>query len=314
MKIACFSSYKEKLKYLISKANNFTNSEIHCIILNYYFNRDEIEEISKLSVGKLIILTNLLFMRYDYEAFELGLAEYFKKYKPDLILTTSLINDIEVCARLASKLDIPFLNYCVDFQFKDDNKLLAKRFEYEGSYISEYEINFPAIISIIPEEKCNLAIGGAKEIEENVVTVNVSRVLIRDVIKQETKFDELKESKVIITIGEEIKDKKLLPKLESFAKILNGRISTNKFFSIKNGWFKEWIGFSGANSSYDLIINFGVNEIFDFIGVLSRAKRVITITLNPENEINNFSDYIILANPNKIIDELIRELTKRIKK
>jgi electron transfer flavoprotein alpha subunit len=312
MKIACFSSYKGRLKYLIAKANKFNDAEIHCVVFNYYYNKEDIENISKHNIKKLVLLTNLLFMKYDYEAFELGLAEYFKKNKPDLIITTSLKNDVEVCARLASKLDIPFLNYCLDFNIFE-NKLLAKKYSYEGLFILEYEAQLPAIISLIPEEKYDIVEGKAKEIEENMVKVNISRVLIRDIVKHETKFDELKNSKVIIAIGEEIRDEELLPKFEILAKILNGKLTSNKFALIKNGWFKEWIGFSCVNSSFDLIINFGVNEILDFIAPLINTKNVITITSNPENEVNNFSHYVVLANPNKLLDALIKELEAKKK-
>jgi electron transfer flavoprotein alpha subunit len=312
MKIACFSSYKERLKYLIAKANKFNDAEIYCVVFNYYYNKEDIENISKHNIKKLVLLTNLLFMKYDYEAFELGLAEYFKKNKPDLIITTSLKNDVEVCARLASKLDIPFLNYCLDFNIFE-NKLLAKKYSYEGLFILEYEAQLPAIISLIPEEKYDIVEGKAKEIEENMVKVNISRVLIRDIVKHETKFDELKNSKVIIAIGEEIRDKELLPKFEILAKILNGKLTSNKFALIKNGWFKEWIGFSCVNSSFDLIINFGVNEILDFIAPLINTKNVITITSNPENEVNNFSHYVVLANPNKLLYALIKELEAKKK-
>jgi len=307
MKVACFSSYKERLKYLIAKANKISDAEIHCIIFNYYYNKEDIEEISKTNIKKLVLLTNILFMKYDYEAFELGLAEYFKKYKPDLIITTSLKNDIEVCARLASKLDIPFLNHCLDFNVSEC-KVIIKKYSYEGLFVLEYETQFPVIISLIPEEKYEITEGKVKEFEENIVKVNTSRVLVRDIIKQETKFEELKNSKVIIAIGEEIRDEKLLPKFEKLAKILNGKLTSSKFATLKNGWFKEWIGFSGVNSSFDLIINFGVNEILDFVAPLVNSKNVITITSNPDNEVSNFSHYVVLANPNKLLDALIKEL------
>lgn len=318
MIIAYIADKLEELHNLTNKANELaeqTNSNIHAIIFKYYYSEEEIKKIkSSSNVDKIIALANILLMKFDSEAFSQAISEYYKKYKPDLIMLNSSSLNNELAAKLSSKLNMPALVNVKSFQIKD-NKLICKRDYAGGIYEADYEIEMPSIITLL-DSKSNYIpkIVRKADYEEMLVSTNVSRVLVRQTKKFTPRIKELKEAKLIIGVGEAIKDKKDLESIFEIASYLNAEVSCSRFLSTRRKWFDEWIGISGIRVSPKLYIGIGISgDPFHLAGIL-KSEKILAIITDPESNIVNYADYVAICDLYKILPKLLKKVRKKYEK
>lgn len=317
MIITCIADNIEDLNKLVIQSNKIaeiTNAEIHVILFKYYFKEAEIERIkNEINANKIILLNNILLMKYDYEAFANAIIEYYKKYKSDIFLFNNSIASKELATILSSKINVPALLDIKELNFIEGKIIVKKEFA-GGVYYAEYETSLPLILSFLElEETYNSKINRSKQFEEMLVNTNVSRVIIRHVKKLNARIKELRKAKRIICVGEAIREKTDLKDLFEIANYLGAEISCSRFLSTRRKWFDEWIGISGVRVKPDIYIGMGISgEPFHVAGILN-SKKILAITTDPESEIIEFADYIVICDIYKIIPKLVKRLRKSIR-
>jgi len=318
MIIACISDNIEELIKLVKKSSEIADqigAEIHTILFKYYYKEDEIEILkSSLNTDRIILLSNILLMKYDSEAFSLALMDYYKKYKPDLFVFNSSLASKEMAVKLSSKLNIPAMLDVKELKILD-KKLIVKRDFAGGVYEATYETDIPFILTLLDSETSYiLKLDRKREFEEMVVNTNVSRVLIRQTKKLNPRINELKNAKVIISVGEALKDKNDLKYIFEIANFLKAEVSCTRFLSTRKRWFDEWIGVSGIRVSPKLYVGIGISgEPFHIAGIL-KSEKILAIVTDPESNIVNYADYIAICDLYKILPVLAKKVKKKYEK
>jgi len=313
MKVAFFTEkynlYPKILSYLL-KFNKYFQ-ELNCIVFRYYFTDEQIQNLKYLKFDKLIILTNLLLMKYDYEAFSQALYEYAKKYKPDLLIIGDTLKGREVASRLSAKLNIPALTGVEEIIDIKEKSIIVNKYTHKGVYLTTYEISIPAILSLNVYDVTNfenIKSESATNEEENVIAINVSRVIVRDIIKLETRYEQIKNSKILIGIGEDIKNEKDLKQIEEVAKLLNATLTCSRFIATRRRWFNEWIGVSYIKAKPLLYLSFGIKGAPEHLAGIIEAKKIIAVNSDPSSPIFEVSDYYLVGDNSKIILKLLKKL------
>lgn len=308
MRIACFSTYLEDLKFLASKAFKSLKGEIVCIAFRYHFKDEEIEKLRKLPINKLIVMNNILLMNYDVEAYASALADFYKKIGFDILLLGDKFEDKEIAARLSGKINVPAIISCVNFNVSD-KKIFAERFHSCGIRIASIETEFPAIFSLEKYREEIIYKETEAPREDLKISLNVSRVIIRNKTRLSEKHSQISDSRMLFVLGENIHDEKEVKEIEELSSKLGLQVTGDKT-CFARGWFKEWVGFSNLKVKPEIYFAIGVKGDIDHLGAIMDSKLIISMNEDPDSPIFRYSDYYLIGDIHKIIPKLSKKIKK----
>ncbi len=314
MRIACFSRYYSTLEKVVKKLSKEKNEkdELNCIAFRYLFDDSAIENLRKYDVNKVVMISNILLMQYDLEAFTNALAEYYKKYGFDLLILGNSLEDKEVAARLSSKLGISAVTNCLSYKIENE-KIIVERFHSSGLLIAKIELSTPSILSLyrVEDQDSKLKETPA-DLEILKIPLSVSRVVIRDKLKLSERYQEIQNSKILICIGENVHEEKELKEIYETAKIIGATVVGDKSCYARE-WFKEWIAFSGIQASAKICLSIGTKGDIDYLGALTGTDTVIFLNEEPDTLALKFSDYHAICDIHKLIHVLKKRAKKKFK-
>ncbi|MBQ8635492.1 electron transfer flavoprotein subunit alpha/FixB family protein [bacterium] len=136
--------------------------------------------------------------------------------------------------------------------------------------------------------------------------------LLRSVVDNSSKSDNFDNYKIIFVAGYGLvdkKDKKYFTRLERLAEIFGAKVgATRKVVDMGLMPISSQIGQTGVTITPEVYVSFGVSGAIQHIMGMKNSKTVIAINTDENAEIFKYSDYRIVADAKKIIDEMLEQL------
>lgn len=112
-------------------------------------------------------------------------------------------------------------------------------------------------------------------------------------------------AKILISLGNGIKEKESVAVAESIAKKLGGMVSCSRAL-VERGWFPQsrQVGQSGNNVFPDIYMAFGISGSIQHKAGIGSAKRVIAVNIDPEAPIHEIADVSVIGNADSILKEM----------
>ena len=270
-------------------------------------------------VDKIIYFSHADLKHYHEQIFTKIVYDLIQEYKPSVFLFPSTEAGNALAARVAYRCETGLVSAILNLEIDDEygkNLLLTDKPAYGGN------ISVKIITPNTRPQMCTITAGTFKPIKNKRANIELikkefefdkSQLKIK-IIGQPTRKDKpsstLADAKFVLGGGHGLGSKETFEKLYEIAKLTNGKVGGTRR-PILDGWMPEHlqIGISGESIFSDVYIAFGISGAIQHTVGIKDAKIVIAVNKDPKATIFQSADYGIVANAEKIVDELLKRFS-----
>jgi electron transfer flavoprotein alpha subunit len=244
--------------------------------------------------------------QFHPEAYCEAAAELAERIVPAAILMSATPRGREFAPRLAAALGAGLTADCTELS-ADGRTILMTRPAFGGNLIATIVCGgFPQMATVRP---------GAfpppvaeKERKGTVIYRQYSGSAFKDVISSEpveSESTDITKAKILISLGNGIRDRSTAELAESVASKLGGAVSCSRAL-VDRGWFPQsrQVGQSGKIISPDVYIAFGISGSIQHKAGIFGAKRIIAVNTDPDAPIREIADVFIVGDAHSVLKEL----------
>lgn len=251
---------------------------------------------------------------YHPESYTDALADVIKQVEADLVLVGATKRGLEVSGRVAERLDLGAVSWCLDFAFDQASKTVtAVCLIYTGMGQNTYHIqSHPALATVAPGTfQPQATPGRMAEVVPLAVTINPPRLRVLENSQKGEAGRRLQDAPVIIDVGQGMKAREDLVLAEELAQLLNGQVACTRPVSSERDWFPEWLGLSGLKLSPDLCLTLGVSGSIQHVIGIRDSKLIVAVNKDEGAGIFSQADYGIHADLYQFVPALIAAIKAR---
>lgn len=241
-------------------------------------------------------------------------------YDPEILLMGATYMGVELAPRVAARVQTGLSAHCIDLRLDEKGQLLQVVPGWGGGVIATISCpdHRPQMATIMPGIMKALSAtereGQVKEIEIDLPEEGLGPEVLE--VKRE-KPDQLplEKAEVVVAGGWGIGSREDWRLIESLAELLGGAVGATRP-PVDEGWAEEgqMIGQSGKTVRPTLYIGVGISGVMHHVVGMDQSKHVISINSNPDAEIFDTSDVIVVKDFRKVVPKLIEEIRARLKK
>ncbi|MFO7896672.1 MAG: electron transfer flavoprotein subunit alpha/FixB family protein [Candidatus Cloacimonadales bacterium] len=254
--------------------------------------------------------------RYSTEPYTKALCEIINQYKPETVFigATSLGRDLapRVSARLETGLTADCTTLAID---AENDNLLMTRPAFGGNILATIICpqHRPQMATVRPGvmQKQDLDTersGKIIKLDVNLTEADLNIEILEEVIETKSK-KKIEEANTLIAGGRGLGKAENLIALEILAKELKGMVAGSRGI-VDAGWIaaEQQVGQTGKTVRPELYIACGISGAIQHVAGMEDSEFIVAINNNPTASIFETADLGIVADVNKLIPELIKEL------
>ena len=239
---------------------------------------------------------------------------------PDIILIGATDFGREFAPRLAKRLKTGLSADCVGLDITSEGLLVQIAPSFGGNMLAEIvtEKHRPQMATVRP--------GTFKEIPHNYertaiverlplpANLPVSRVRVVEYERAAQKGHTIETATVIVCGGRGMGHKKNFKKLDELARLLGGDVGATRPV-VYAGWAEHdaLVGQAGKHIKPKILFSFGISGAIQHTAGLGEADFIVAINKNPQATMMKMADVAIAADASDLLNNLIKELKKRIR-
>ncbi len=297
-----------------------TDIQISTILVSNKIDADSIEKAYCAGSDNFVLIKNEDFAQFNQIKYAGAFLSYFHENYHNYILFPATPTGRMVAPRITTILNTGLVADCtaINFILKNNDIMLASTRPTFGSELMATILSKkqPECATIRPKTfkpdfKCN---NKGKYIEFPCsISSDFKISLIDTTIEKNVKVD-YSNSKVIFTAGFGLydgKDNEYIEKLYTIAKELGVDFAVSRKLVDYGVMSNEYqIGQTGSTVTPELYVAFGVSGAIQHVSGMKNSKTIIAVNNDENAEIFKYSDYKIVADAKKIIDEIASYIKK----
>lgn len=256
-----------------------------------------------------IFLRNSAFSFYDTQAYVNGVENLVRRRSPDIILFGATYRGRDFAGRLAARLGTGLAANAITLNIDDKGLLYTGVPGYGGKFIAEI-VNMKARpqISTVRQgvfrkmQPDNSRKGSIEIVDTDLGDFSPRLKLIER--KRKDVKDITKSERVVIIgngAGNNIKP------VEEFARLINADIGVTRPLADRGMAPRDiQVGSTGVSLNSKVVIIFGSSGSSHFVSGIERCRHVISVDIDRNSNIFNYSDYCIVCDMFKLLPHLIR--------
>jgi electron transfer flavoprotein alpha subunit len=239
---------------------------------------------------------------------------------PEIILIGATDFGREFAPRLAKRLKTGLSADCVGLDITEDGLLLQIAPSFGGNMLAEIitEFHRPQMATVRP--------GTFKEIphdyERKAIVERLSlmkglpkpRVRLIEYERSVEKEHTIENASVIVCGGRGLGNREKFKKLQELAKLLGGDVGATRPV-VYAGWAEHGalVGQAGKHIKPKILFSFGISGAIQHTAGLGEANFIIAVNKNPQATMMKMADVAVVGDARDILNNLIKELKKRIR-
>jgi len=307
---------------LISKAMDLAktiNAEVCALIFGHEID-EWIMEYTAHGADRILAIDDPALKSYSTERY-LAIIEILAKQRdPEIILIGATDFGREFAPRLAKRLKTGLSADCVGLDITQDGLLLQIAPSFGGNMLAEIvtERHRPQMATVrpgtfkeIPHDYKRKALVERLPLMKNLPKPRVRLVEYeRSVEKEHT----IENASVIVCGGRGMRNREKFKKLQELAKLLGGDVGATRPV-VYSGWADHGalVGQAGKHIKPKILFSFGISGAIQHTAGLGEANFIIAINKNPQATMMKMSDVAIVGDASDVLNNLIKELKKRIR-
>lgn len=257
---------------------------------------------------------------YRLIPYTLVMAGLIKEHQPEILLLGATAMGTELAPRLAAKVRTGLSAHCVDLKLDDNGVLRQEVPGWGGGVIATITCpdHRPQMATVMPgamkksptREKDGAIIECRIQLPEGNLGPRV-----REIQREEPESLPLEKADVVVAGGWGIGSSEDWAKIEELAAVLGGAVGATRP-PVDEGWAAEsqMIGQSGKTVRPTLYIGVGISGVMHHIVGMDQSKHIISVNSDPNAEIFDVSDIIVVEDFRKIVPRLIEGIKAKRKK
>ena len=233
------------------------------------------------------------------------LADHITKNKYDFVFISSTNTGRELAGILSYKLKMKCMPEI--FSFEHGGKTVTKRFFHGGKTVVEEESDFQMFTvsaGICEAEKTD------KKSEIENINLDKSNYKIINVKGKNTAGTDIRNAKVIVSIGRGLGSEENIKKIQPLVDELHAEIAGSRPVCLDYKWLSEdkQVGLSGKKVRPDFYIALGISGQIQHIAGIRGSKTIIAINKDKSAPIFEECDYGIVGDLFTVVPELVKKL------
>jgi electron transfer flavoprotein alpha subunit len=256
---------------------------------------------------------------YRLLPYSLVLESLIKTYQPGILLMGATALGVELAPRVAAKVRTGLSAHCIDLKMDSDGRLLQVVPGWGGGVIATIVCpdHRPQMATVMPGTMKSLSLierkGEIKEIEVQLPETDMGPEVL-EVKREKPEEMPLEKADVVIAGGWGTGGEESWKMIEELATVLRGAVGATRP-PVDEGWVEEgkMIGQSGKTVRPTLYIGIGISGVMHHVVGMDQSKHIITINSDPNAEIFETSDVIVVEDFRKIVPKLIEGIKAKLK-
>jgi electron transfer flavoprotein alpha subunit len=264
-----------------------------------------------------VLLLPLLADDQSLDAYIPVLAEEAKKADPDLFLIASTFRLKELAARIATRLNTGLCSDCLKLYFNEESGAVEmERLMYGGAAVQRVVCAARPVMATIPPRAFDpaAAVSGKEGAVRIIAVPAASPVKVLERKRKEREAKDIREAKVVVSVGRGFEKKEDLALAKELADILGGEIGGTRPITEELHWLPEelCIGLSGIQIKPDLYVGLGVSGQIQHVTGFRDAKVICAVNRDANAPIFGVADLGIVGDLYDVVPKLIQELKKTV--
>jgi electron transfer flavoprotein alpha subunit len=242
-----------------------------------------------------------------------------REYQPEILLMGATAMGVELAPRVAAKVRTGLSAHCIDLKLDSQGQLLQVVPGWGGGVIAtitcpdhrpQMATVMPGIMKARPPLKRK---GEIKEIEVHLQDKDLGPEVL-EICKWDQEELPLEKAEVVVAGGWGIGSEENWKIIEELASALGGSVGATRP-PVDEGWAHEgqMIGQSGKTVRPALYIGVAISGVMHHVVGMDQSKYIININTDPNADIFEVSDLIVVEDFRKIVPKLIKEIQARLK-
>ena len=257
---------------------------------------------------------------YRLIPYALVMEGLIKAHQPDILLMGATAMGVELAPRVAAKVKTGLSAHCIDLRLDEEGRLLQVVPGWGGGVIATILCpdHRPQMATVMPG-----AMKALPPMERRGGDIIDTKVQLPDrnlgpgvleTVRETPEELPLEKADVVVAGGWGIGNRENWKMIDELAEVLCGAVGATRP-PVDEGWAKEgqMIGQSGKTVRPTLYIGAGISGVMHHVVGMDQSKHIISINSDPDAEIFQVSDVIVVEDFKKIIPPLIAEIKKRFK-
>ena len=245
---------------------------------------------------------------------------FIKEQKPDLVLATNSIPNLDLFPRVALKLNSPFLSSVLNVK-REEAKWVIEKSLYAGKFqaLCRLAQNPAPVVLFNPPPVKTKKQAGHPVLAENLNQINwcfkesASFVSVQKQKQETNKRPDLESAEIIVSGGRGMQGPENFKLLEEMADLLGPGTAIGASRAVTDaGWCPHTmqVGQTGKTVNPKLYMAVGISGAIQHLAGMSRSGTIVAINKDSSAPIFQKSHYALIGDLFKIIPCLIEELKK----
>ena len=268
----------------------------------------------------VLVADDVTLATYRLIPYAMVMESMIREYQPGILLMGATAMGVELAPRVAAKLRTGLSAHCIDLRLDEKGQLLQVVPEWGGGVIATITCpdHRPQMATVMPgamkarapEEKQ----GEVIEVDVQLPEIEMGPTIL-EVKKEIPEELPLEKADVVVAGGWGIGSEENWEIIEELANLLCGAVGATRP-PVDEGWAEEgqMIGQSGKTVRPTLYIGAGISGVMHHVVGMDQSKHIICINSDPNAEIFEVSDLIVVEDFKKILPPLIEEIRSRLKR
>ncbi len=246
---------------------------------------------------------------YRPEEYSGCIVSLIKRIKPATVLIGATPRGREIAPRVASELGTGLTTNCIALR-AEGRKVVMTRPAFGGNLMADIEcLKFPQMATVRPG---TFPTPERKEGTGTVIYWQYKGGMNKEIISEERideSNDDICDARILISLGDGIRDRKFIAVAESIARKVGGMVSCSRSL-VEKGWMprSRQVGMSGKTVAPDLYIAFGISGTVQHRAGMVSARRIIVVNSDPDAPIHKSADLSLITDAGDVLREIDKSL------
>lgn len=248
------------------------------------------------------------------EAVTTALSALIKQIGPGLVLLGATKLGMEVVPRLAERNRAAYAAWATGCEIDPETKsVTATCMLYAGMGSVTYRFKPRLTLLSIAPGVFEESIPSEKEarLVEMVAPAGTPRIKVTGYQPKKTGSARLEEAKMVLDIGQGVKQREDLAMIQSVADLLGGQLSCSRPLSSDRDWFPDWLGLSGKKVKPTLCLTVGTSGAVQHMVGIRDSRMIVAVNLDENAGIFLQADYGVVADLYQFLPVFAERLKSR---
>ncbi|MFC2067441.1 electron transfer flavoprotein subunit alpha/FixB family protein [Chloroflexota bacterium] len=292
------------------------NAQLCALILGHHI-EEIVESLSEMDFDVLYVVDDGSFEHYNPEVYTKALSKILSDIAPRTVLLADTYITREIGPAVASRLGVPFLNSCADFELSE-TKVVVTQPKYGGTIYVKAELEpLPSMVLIslqsspIPADMVSTRTPSIEPVQFKVDTQELNTMVVA-ITKDESVDVDITKADIVVSGGRGLGARENISLIQDVAQALGGVIACSRPLC-DLGWLSlgYLVGMSGKSISPNVYLACGISGATQHTAAITGAKRIIAINKDANAPIFRTADFGVVGDLFKILPAVINE-AKRV--